>query len=505
MPLGRDDKLEATGASLDGMPLTPEDFFVFSRVDGNATVGEIIATTGLGSGAEKIIDKLIELGAVRKKKNGASAQSRGSRSRAQTPSHLRDLAAQRRKEMLRAQLKGGGAKKAAKPKKPEPEPEPEMPPDVGLPETRVKLVPENDLRINSALAIPVEHQRLVLAIHDQLGELSHFDLLGIAPTTDKKIIRRAYHQVSRKFHPDAYYGKDVGKYKSLLDQLFKRARSSYELLTDDPRREAYVQRLLAERAREEAALRQQQETKRAAREEAARLEAERKALEEQIRNKEENEKRAAERAERAERDRKRRMRQSRRMSPLEGRSKKAREHFDKGQKELDAGRPGAAASFFRLAMDLEPNNSEYHELWQSSLARARTEKATKAYEMARQFEETGRPAEAAHYFLEAAETNPLPKHLAHAALFLREDDTVRAREMALRALDGMVAAEKTGNPLKDGEAGNVHAMCGYVFLSAGQLASAKEQADAAEIKLGETDNIKALKTLIKNAKGAKKR
>jgi curved DNA-binding protein CbpA len=495
MALGRGDKLEATGKPLDGLPLTPEDFFVFSRIDGTATVAEVIAATGLdGGSAEKILGKLIELGAIRPK-DGAPAQPR---KRGNTQSRLREQAAARRKQLLADQFKAGKAS-AAKPKSektPEPEPEPEAP---SVPATRVRLVDESDVRVDANLAIPVDHQRLVLAINDQLAELSHFDLLGIAPTNDKKEIRRAYHQASRKLHPDTYYGKNLGSYEALLDQLFKRARASYELLNDDARREAYVQRLLAERAKEEAELRKQHASEQAAKDMAAQIEAERKALEEQIRKKEEDDKNAGERKAREERDKKRRKRLSRRISPIEGRQRKARDHFEQGERERDAGRHGAAASFFRLAMDLDPNNSEYDEQWKHSLSSARSSRAIKAFDTAKQYEEMGRLAEAAHYFEEAADANPTPRNLAHTALASREQDPVKAREMALRALDALRAAEQEGDAPSGKEAGAIHAMCGYAFLAAGQTHSAKEQAAAAQVLLGDSDQVKALLASIKAA------
>jgi curved DNA-binding protein CbpA len=507
MALSEDERLEPTGAAMDGLPLTPEDFFVFSRIDGNATVHQLIVASGLDSAtATKTLEKLVELGLVKTKGAAAAKPATKPRKRAATNEHLRDAAARRRKQMLRAQFKVAtgshatveqGAKSgsaSAPAPEPEPEPEPEGP------QTRVQPVAENDPRLDPSLAIPVEHQRLVLGIVDDFKKLTHFDLLGIAPTNDKKAIRRAYHQASRRLHPDAYYGKELGNFKTMLDQLFKRARASYELLTDDAKREAYVERLLAEHEKHQAERRKLREGEQQARAEKDRLEAERRALEEQRRQKEEDEKRSAERKAREERDRKRKLRQSQRLSPLEGRQRQAKEQFERGLKELKAKRPGAAASLFRIAMDMDPSNEEYHEHWQRSLAEAKMKRAEKAFDTAKQYEEMGRMAEAAHYYGEAAMANPTPHYLGYAALAMREDDPGKARELALRALDGIVAAEKMGAPIPAKEAGSVHLKCGFVFLAAKQVHSAKEQADAAAVKLGETDNVKALRTAIKAAK-----
>jgi curved DNA-binding protein CbpA len=507
MALSRTDRVEPTGASLDGLALTPEDFFVFSRVDGRATVGEVIAASGLpGASAEEILGRLIELGVLRQ----AGGATPGPRPRAHTP--LRDQAADRRRSLLAAQMKavmggggsgsGGGpaetaaASAPAGPVAPDLDDGPPRDPTAG---TRVRLVPVDDPRVDPSLSIPVEDQRLALALEDQLAGLTHFDLLGIAPTNDKKELRRAYHHISRKFHPDAYYGRELGRFRALLEVLFKRIRVSYDLLNDDAKREGYVQRLLAERAREQAQLEAQRGREREAQERVERVRAEREALERQVERHAAEQAEAAERLAREERDRARKERMGRRLNPHEGRARRGKEHFDAGLVELEARRYGAAASMFRLALDLDPNNAEYHEHWHRALAEARTQRAARAFEAAKQLEETGRVADATHYYLEAAEANPTPRHLGHAALALRETDTARARELALRALDGLHAAEKLGHPLPAKEAGSVHAMCGYVFLAAGQKHTAKEQAELAAITLGETDNVKALLAAIKSA------
>src|SRR5688572_18007408 len=105
----------------------------------------------------------------------------------------------------------------------------------------IEPVAENDTRIDPAVNVPIERQRRLLALRDRLRHIGHFEILGLEPIDDIRVIRRAYHLVSREFHPDSYYGKDLGPYRAVLDDLFRRARSSYEFLLDPPRRKTLVE------------------------------------------------------------------------------------------------------------------------------------------------------------------------------------------------------------------------------------------------------------------------
>ncbi|MBI5479806.1 MAG: DnaJ domain-containing protein, partial [Deltaproteobacteria bacterium] len=56
-------------------------------------------------------------------------------------------------------------------------------------------------------------------------------------------IRRAYFRLSKEFHPDRYYGKDLGSYREMLGAVFKDISEAFATLADDSRRQAYVMKL----------------------------------------------------------------------------------------------------------------------------------------------------------------------------------------------------------------------------------------------------------------------
>jgi len=486
LSLERSQRLTTTDKPVTELPLTPEDFFVLSRIDGRATVGEIIAGSGLPSAdAKQILDKLFELGAIEAHE---AAPANGASARRERPVAG---AKSRRAAMLRAQFASasGSFKRESRPNsntaEPKPEPEPVKPDGM----VRVDPVPLGDARLDASLDIAVDEQRILWATEDRLGDLSHFELLGISPTNDKKLIRSAYHLVSRKFHPDRYYNKNVGPLGPLLQSLFKRAKSSFEVLMKDELREAYVERFLDQRRREEAARTAAAESEARAAAARKRAEDEMKALEAQVASKE-----------RAKRDQDRKAKQQRRIATANRakRGGKAKELYDQaiGQMKLN---PGNAANLFRLALDLDPGNEEYEQHWKRCLREARVERGAKAFTQGARLEEMGQVADAARLYLEAAEADPIAPHLAEAAFFIRDDDPGKARTFAMQALDAMAAAEAAGEGLSLGRRGRVLLCAGHAFLAAGQTHSAREQANAAHAVLGERPDVRALLNLLKKA------
>jgi len=69
--------------------------------------------------------------------------------------------------------------------------------------------------------------------------LTHYELLSVSADADRKAIRRAYLEKSKRFHPDAWYRKDVGPYGPMLTKWFKRLSHAYEVLGDEESRAEY--------------------------------------------------------------------------------------------------------------------------------------------------------------------------------------------------------------------------------------------------------------------------
>jgi len=115
---------------------------------------------------------------------------------------------------------------------------------VGLPPEQVDLCLERwldagllELRcaasegVDPALQIPVGLQRRILAFEAQLDRPYHA-ILGVERDADSRAIKRAYFQLSKSFHPDRYFRREIGHFGARLDRIFKRVALAYELLMD---------------------------------------------------------------------------------------------------------------------------------------------------------------------------------------------------------------------------------------------------------------------------------
>ena len=95
----------------------------------------------------------------------------------------------------------------------------------------------------SGVDLTLEQLQTIDRFYDAVQSRDAFELLGIARTADKKDVKRAYFRLSKDFHPDRFFGKNLGPYSTRLTQIFQALKSSFELLSDDARRAAYLDSL----------------------------------------------------------------------------------------------------------------------------------------------------------------------------------------------------------------------------------------------------------------------
>jgi hypothetical protein len=500
------DRVERVELDVATLPLTPEDFFLLSRIEGKPTVEEVIRSSGLpASEAKQKLARLIEIGAVRS--HSVKIELKRSQSRRRN-----DRLARR----LSATMEAGREKRSAAPKPapsreqslPKEEPPP-LDPNASIPaEIEFELVPADDSRIDPELAIDVDRQRDIVSALDRLETMNHFEVLRIMPTSNTAAIKRAYHKLSRHLHPDAYYGKDIGPYRDWLSTVFEAVKTSYDLLMSSDKRDEYVQRLLEIEAHKRAqtqarvaAVREAEEAREAEverqREMAEALEREREEAEARRKREAEREAWRREQEGRKARDRARKMRVDARLLGADTRKAKAKAHVKQARAELAAGNEGAAAGLMRLAMDLDPSNEEYHRMWQDQLAHAQESRSDSARAKGDHLANGGDLAGAAHYYETAARAHPTPFNLARAAHALAAAEDERSHMRAMAALDALQAAEALGEPLPPDDAVAVLCELAEGFLRLGQPATAKVQLDRAAEQIPSDKRVQALLKRVK--------
>lgn len=90
-----------------------------------------------------------------------------------------------------------------------------------------------DVEIDEAL------QEKILQTLRQADRLNHYELLGVASDAERPEIRRAYFALSKTFHPDSYYGKRLGSFRSHMEVIFRKVTDAYEIIGRQQKREAY--------------------------------------------------------------------------------------------------------------------------------------------------------------------------------------------------------------------------------------------------------------------------
>jgi hypothetical protein len=221
--------------------LSPEEGFIYSRVDGNTSYGQICAISGLGE--KKTAEILIRLKTM-KLILGEGEPMPVAKSPASEP---------------------------VAPPAAEPRTEPGPPPTIERP-VRVAAEGKKTEEPRSILATLDDHSSVdpilltegpaldetfkmrILRVHRRLAELNPYQLLGLAPGADKKDLKRAYFLASKEFHPDRYYGKNLGPYQQMLVDIFDKTSKGFEaLMAMDDAKRAALDDLLRKRSKSTSA------------------------------------------------------------------------------------------------------------------------------------------------------------------------------------------------------------------------------------------------------------
>ena len=177
--------------------LGPEEYFVLTRIDGRTSLRELVLISGFPEGqALTILRRLRQVGAM--------------------------------------YFPGED------PTRPPP---PELDFDSEPPRPPVQI--DEDL-LAEDVDLTEEQKRVILTKHASIAGGTYFSVLEVHRDAGKKALRAARDKISMRFHPDrpAYFKKRLGSYRALLAQIFEIANEAFEVLSDDAKREAYVQGLI---------------------------------------------------------------------------------------------------------------------------------------------------------------------------------------------------------------------------------------------------------------------
>ncbi len=98
-------------------------------------------------------------------------------------------------------------------------------------------------RLDPTLDLALVDQQWLLDLWSCGDHLTHFQRLGLEPTRDCAVIRRAFLATCQRLHPDRHYGRQIGRFAHVLVDLFHRAHEAHACLADPRRCDRYLAQL----------------------------------------------------------------------------------------------------------------------------------------------------------------------------------------------------------------------------------------------------------------------
>ena len=204
------------GTDLRGLSISPAEAFVVSRVDGVSSISDIAEETGKSEeDVLELLDRLVALGALAIEEPPRSHERR--HSPAPGPRHS---GAFRLGPIVETSAAGEMKHPAASLYDP--------------------------AKLDEAVDIDLPRRRRILDLYYRLDSLTHYQVFGVEPNVDKKAIKSAYFEIVNVFHPDRYFGKNVGTFKAKLEKVFSRLTQAYDVLSRAATRADYDAYLAAQ-------------------------------------------------------------------------------------------------------------------------------------------------------------------------------------------------------------------------------------------------------------------
>jgi curved DNA-binding protein CbpA len=89
----------------------------------------------------------------------------------------------------------------------------------------------DESQLDEGLDLGIDVQRRILEFEASLG-LPYHELLDVVRGSEPKVVKRAYFKLSKEFHPDRYFRKEIGNYVERLERIFKKILEAHEMLSD---------------------------------------------------------------------------------------------------------------------------------------------------------------------------------------------------------------------------------------------------------------------------------
>ncbi len=270
--------------------------------------------------------------------------------------------------------------------------------------------------------IPRELRKELRERYDGLEKKNYYEVLMVDPKAPTAQIKKAYLMHVKKLHPDRFFGKALGPYAKILEDLFEKVSKAYEELSQEAKRRSYDRTIKKTQSTQEDA------------------------------------------------SEKKKPKVQKFGNTLIERIAQAKKQYAQGKREEELGNFLAAANFYQAALQYDSKNETYRTSFERLKPALDRRRAEEFYRKGREAMDLG-DAKRALYLLEEA-----------VALKIREKECFRDLTMLYRRLKGSgnQAINVGEQALKYfPEDADLHATVGHICLAAGSLDRAEKAFKAA--------------------------
>lgn len=202
--------------------MTPAEGFVFSRIDGHASLRDIGATTGLGEKVREIVARLVQLGAVHRVAGLATPRpDQPSIPPAPAPASAPPSSVPRGHGAATT-TPNSGSPTAARSAAP-----------AAAPPARASTAPAqvfDQALLDEVNDLDLDTKKRILGLSERLVGMTHYEVLDVPRTATKKEIKSAYYRLAPEFHPDRWFRRELGSYKARIEAIFVRVTEAQDVL-----------------------------------------------------------------------------------------------------------------------------------------------------------------------------------------------------------------------------------------------------------------------------------
>lgn len=185
-------------SSFQELKLTPEDFFILSRINGALTVKQIVQIVGFPF--EKVslsLQKLLD------------------------------------QQVISIKQEDTDEKKIKQPIE-------------GHHPSMIELLDQED-KDPILSKIPRSFRNRILLQFQELPKMNYFEMLEVSPSATSEEIQNSYLRLVKEFHPDRMRGQEAGHYKQKLESIFDKIQEASQKIRHDNQRAAYLHSLMEAR------------------------------------------------------------------------------------------------------------------------------------------------------------------------------------------------------------------------------------------------------------------